>query len=485
MEPSRQLMIVGNAASLQVTLQQLSGYGWSIHHANNAQEAMKLLNGEACKVGLTTIVPSVSSLPFELDWRSGLSQIQWVAIIDRDALQHDKVRDLIYNACYAYQAHPTDVKKLDILLESALDMASLHEAHPIPTLSCPGDEYHMVGESPVMQQLYRTIYKVAAADAPVLITGESGTGKELTAHAIHVHSSRHHGPFNVVNCGALPSGLIQSELFGHERGAFTGANHRKIGIIESSQGGTLFLDEIGDLPLDMQVNLLRFLENLKVFRVGGLQEIPVDVRVLAATHIDLEKAVDSGEFREDLYHRLNVLQVRMPALRDHPEDIEPLAQFFFRKFSAEKPSRVHGFSRDCTVVMQQYPWPGNIRELVNRVRRSMVMCEHRLITPSDMGLERSHGLSREADTLQQVRDMAESEAIRAALARNKHKVRHAARELGVSRVTLYRLIEKHRIDKSGGADEGKRPIHRYQDSFNQPQHDEGRSQTPADQSYSY
>lgn len=455
MEPSRQLMTVGNITALQDTLKQLSGYGWSIHHADNTQEAMELLNRKACRVGLTAIDSSTSSLPLEVDTRPGLSRIQWVAIIERDVLQHDKARDLIYSACYAYQAHPTDARRLDILLENALGMASLHEAHPIPTLSCPEDDYHMVGESQVMQRLYRTIHKVAAAEAPVLITGESGTGKELTARAIHAHSSRHHGPFNVVNCGALPSGLIQSELFGHEKGAFTGANQRKIGIIESSQGGTLFLDEIGDLPLDMQVNLLRFLENLKVFRVGGLQEIPVDVRVLAATHVDLEKAVELGEFREDLYHRLNVLQVRTPALREHPEDIEPLAHFFFQKFSAEKPSRVRGFSRDCAVVMRQHPWPGNIRELVNRVRRSMVMCENRLIIPSDMGLERRQCLSRDADTLQQVRDMAESDAIRAALARNKHKVLHAARELGVSRVTLYRLLEKHSIDKNGGSVDGK------------------------------
>lgn len=458
MEPSRQLMTVGNITSLQDTLQKLSGYGWSIYHADNAQEAMELFNEEACRVGLTTVDPSASFLPLECDNRSELSWIHWVAIIERDALRYDKTRDLIYNACYAYHTHPTDARRLAILLESALDMASLHEAHPIPTLSFPDDDYHMVGESPVMQQLYRTIHKLAAADAPVLITGESGTGKELTARAIHAHSSRHHGPFNVVNCGALPSGLIQSELFGHEKGAFTGANQRKIGIIENSQGGTLFLDEIGDLPLDMQVNLLRFLENLKVFRVGGLQEIPVDVRVLAATHVDLEKAVDRGEFREDLYHRLNVLQVRTPALREHPEDIEPLARFFFRKFSAEKPSRLRGFSHDCTVVMRQHPWPGNIRELVNRVRRSMVMCENRLIIPSDMGLERRQSRSRDTDTLQQLRDTAESEAIRAALARNKHKVLHAAQELGISRVTLYRLLEKHGIDKNGGSDDGKTAV---------------------------
>lgn len=455
--PSRQLMTVGNTTAFQDTLAQLSRYGWSIHHADNAQEAFELLTKEACRVGLAAIAPSATSLALGVDTRPGLSQVQWVAIVEHDVLQNDKARDLIYNACHAYQTTPADARRLDILLESALGMASLQETQHIPTLCCP-DDYHMVGESPVMQTLYRTIQKVAAAEAPVLITGESGTGKELTARAIHAHSSRRHGVFNVVNCAALPSGLIQSELFGHEKGAFTGANQRKIGIIESSRGGTLFLDEVGDLPLDMQVNLLRFLENFKVLRVGGLQEIPVDVRVLAATHVDLERAVERGEFREDLYHRLNVLQVRTPALREHPEDIKPLAHFFFHKFSAERPTRVRGFSRDSEAVMRQHPWPGNIRELVNRVRRSMVMCEHRLITPSDIGLERRQLLFRDADTLQKVRDMAESNAIRAALARNKHKVLHAARELGVSRVTLYRLLEKHNIDKDGSQVDGRKAV---------------------------
>ncbi|WP_075881205.1 sigma-54 dependent transcriptional regulator [Vreelandella massiliensis] len=456
MEPTRQLMIVGNTASIQNTLKQLSGYGWTIRYADNAQRAIELLNHDVFRVGLITIDSSTHAFPLEINNNSLLSLVQWVAIVKHSELCHVKTCDLIFSACYAYQVHPIDVRRVDTLLQSALAMASLHEGHPIPRLSCLDDEYQMVGESPVMQQLYRTIHKVAAANAPVLITGESGTGKELTARAIHTHSPRRHGPFNVVNCGALPSGLIQSELFGHEKGAFTGASQRKIGIIENSQGGTLFLDEIGDLPLNLQVNLLRFLENHRVLRVGGLQEIAVDVRVLAATHVNLEKAIDREQFREDLYHRLNVLQVKIPALKEHLEDIEALAHFFFQKFSAEKPSQVRGFSHECINVMKQHCWPGNIRELVNRVRRAMVMCEHRLITPADMGLERRHMLFRDIDTLKQVRDMAECEAIKAALIRNKHNVLRTARELGVSRVTLYRLLEKHCIDKTPGFDDGKR-----------------------------
>lgn len=453
LEPTRQLITAGNTTFLHNAIKQLCGYGWSIRHAANVHSAMELLDKKACSVGLIAIDPSETTLLVEIDSNPFLSKVSWVAIIERNELCHKKTREQIFNTCYAYQVHPTDASKLNILLESALAMTSLHHVHPAPTLSSLDDEYHIVGDSPSMQHLYRTIHKVAASSAPVLISGESGTGKELTAHAIHAQSSRRRGSFNVVNCGALPSGLIQSELFGHEKGAFTGANQRKIGIIENSQGGTLFLDEIGDLPMDLQVNLLRFLENLKVLRVGGLQEIPVDVRVVAATHVDLDKAVSRGAFREDLYHRLNVLQVNIPALKEHPEDIETLAHFFFQKFSAEKPSRVCGFSHECIVVMRQHHWPGNIRELVNRVRRSMVMCEHRLITPADMGLERRHRLSRDIDSLQRVRDMAEFEAVRAALVRNKHNVLRASLELGVSRVTLYRLLEKHRIEKNSCPDE--------------------------------
>ncbi|MFY0990089.1 sigma-54 interaction domain-containing protein [Halomonas sp. C05BenzN] len=321
------------------------------------------------------------------------------------------------------------------------------------------NEYCMVGDSVTIRRLYRDIGKIASVDAPVLITGESGTGKELTARAIHEHSPRRSGPFNAVNCGALPSGIIQSELFGHEKGAFTGATQRKIGIIESSSSGTLFLDEIGDLPLDLQVNLLRFLENHRVLRVGGLKEIPVDVRVLAATHVDLEKATREDGFREDLFHRLNVLQINTPPLRERPEDIEPLANFFFRKFTDEKAACVRGFSRESLIRMRQYAWPGNIRELINRVRRAMVMCDKRLITPVDLGLERRQHATRHRMTLEQARDMAECDAIKAALARNKGKMIHAARELGISRVTLYRLIDKHGIDRCSGSAEGDVDLH--------------------------
>ena len=230
----------------------------------------------------------------------------------------------------------------------------------------------MVGVSAPMQAVFRNLRKIAAVDAPVLITGETGTGKELAARAIHERSRRSSGPFVAVNCAALPATLIQSELFGYERGAFTGAQRRKIGSIESANGGILFLDEIGDLSLDLQVNLLRFLEESAIQRVGSPKEIPVDVRVIAATHDDMERATAEGRFREDLYYRLNVLRLEMPMLRARGEDIEVLARFFFEKFRQETSHKVIGFSPEALQSMADYDWPGNVRELINRVRRATV-----------------------------------------------------------------------------------------------------------------
>ncbi len=453
MESSRQIMAIGNHSLFQAIVEELPHHDWSVFQTDNLQEALSFIGKHDCRIGLTFLEAGAESFPLEMERAVELSTLHWVVLVEDVDRLSDRARDLIYSNCFAYRTAPLDARSVNALLESALGMARLQDRYDAFRTDRQNDDLRMVGDTPVMQHLYRTIHKVAAVDAPVLITGESGTGKELTARAIHDLSSRRHGPFNVVNCGALPAGLIQSELFGHEKGAFTGANQRKTGIIENSQDGTLFLDEIGDLPLDMQVNLLRFLETLTVFRVGGLKEIPVDVRVLAATHVDLEQAIEKGEFREDLYHRLNVLQVQTPALREHPEDIEPLANFFFRRFADDKPVKVRGFSHESLMVMRQHRWPGNIREMVNRVRRSMIMCEHRLISPADLGLERRNGHSRGTDSLQQARDAAECEAIKAALARNKHKILHAARELGISRVTLYRLLEKHGIDRNGGPDE--------------------------------
>jgi len=332
-----------------------------------------------------------------------------------------------------------------ITLGHAYGMAQMrHQLQEVSQTRIPDDNSELIGTSPPMQTLLRQAHKAALVDVPVLITGESGTGKELVTRAIHQQSARSDGPFVPVNCGALPGALIHSELFGHEKGAFTGAHQRRRGRFELAAQGTLFLDEIGDLPLDLQVNLLRFLEEKSIERLGGTDRIPVNVRVIAATHVDLKEAVAEGRFREDLYYRLNVVHLNMPSLRQREGDIELLARFFFKKFSAENLNIIKGFSEQALQVLEQYNWPGNVRELMNRIHHAMVMCDGDFIKPSDLGLDRR--AKRQAMNLEEARAMAEKQVIASTLRWTRKNVSQAARELGISRPTLYRMMKKYGIE---------------------------------------
>ena len=445
---ARSLLYVGPRAIIASSLAELESAGWGmsfVAHIDDAPGALSKIRPAAALIGfdekdLLTSGQKIESII------AHHPHLRWIALLPRKALEDTSIRKLIGSAFYDYHTQPINTARLLVILGHAAGMAEIAEDALYIAPHEPGasKEVEMVGASPVMQQIYQDIRKVASTDAPVLITGESGTGKELAAQAIHERSSRKDGPFVAVNCGALPANLIHSELFGHEKGSFTGAHERKIGRIESASGGTLFLDEIGDLPLDLQVNLLRFLQEQTIQRVGGREDIAVDVRVLAATHVDLEKAIQLGNFRQDLYYRLNVLQIRMPPLRDREGDIPLLAQYVFNRFADERGQRVKGFSEDALQIMANYDWPGNIRELINRVRRAMVMCDKFLITAADLGLERRRN-SRIRVSLNQARDLAERDAIRSALADNLGSVTRAAEQLQISRVSLYRLMEKHGI----------------------------------------
>ncbi|WP_229414646.1 sigma-54 interaction domain-containing protein [Zemynaea arenosa] len=301
------------------------------------------------------------------------------------------------------------------------------------------DNMGIIGASASVIRLRGQIRRVAAVDAPVLIWGESGSGKELAAQAIHTASRRAGGPFVAINCGAIPPSLIQSELFGHERGAFTGANRARAGLIETAIGGTVFLDEIADLPREQQSNLLRFLQEKTIYRVGATRSITADVRVIAASHVNLQQAVAEGCFREDLYYRLSVLPLDVPPLRERRADLQPLAEHIFRLHAADAPTRLEGFSSSALAALHDYAWPGNVRELINRIRRAMVMAEGRYITADDLGL----GQRTPVQELHGSRGHAEREAVAAAMGRNANIVSRAARDLGVSRTTLYRLLAKH------------------------------------------
>lgn len=298
--------------------------------------------------------------------------------------------------------------------------------------------------SPQMLDVCRTIEKVAPSTATVLLKGETGTGKELLARSLHRQSPRSTEPFIAVNCAAIPENLLESELFGHERGAFTGAVRQTPGKIEYANKGTLFLDEIGDLPLSLQAKLLRFLQERTIERVGGRREINVDVRVICATHQDLEAKIERGEFRHDLYYRISEISVRIPPLSLRQGDVLLLARFFIEHFNEEHGRNLRGFTGEAIAAMEAHQWPGNVRELRNRIKRAVIMAEGRQITPKDLELS-DESLKEPNFNLREVRDRAEREAALRALSRTNGNVARAAELLGVSRPTMYDLMRKYNL----------------------------------------
>jgi transcriptional regulator with PAS, ATPase and Fis domain len=325
----------------------------------------------------------------------------------------------------------------------------------------------IVVESPAMRRVAALVRRFEQTDEPVLITGESGTGKELLARAIHEGSQRAHGPFVAVNCAAIPSGLVASELFGYEKGAFTGAASRTIGQIEYAKGGTLFLDEIGDMPIDLQGHLLRFLQEGQIRRVGGRETIGLDVRIVSATNVRLDQAIAEGRFRQDLFYRLNVLTLPVPPLRERPEDIAPLAYHFLRAAERDFNRQIEGFSPDALAALRRNRWPGNVRELMSVVRRAVVIGDGKLIdTTALIGLDdRPPGASAPPAPPSAAAKPGSAEErvmLLAALEQMGENITSTADALRVSRVTLYRMLRRHGIVLKRGLGEApiaRRPLH--------------------------
>jgi two-component system NtrC family response regulator len=350
---------------------------------------------------------------------------------------------------YDFVGKPVEMDELKLLLKRCFHLAQLEREYHQMQQTLREDSFEgLLGTGARMQVVFDAIRKVATTDAPVLVLGESGTGKEMTARAIHQRSARKTGPFVAINCSAIPESLIESELFGHEKGSFTGAHTQRKGRIEHSSGGTLFLDEIGEVPLPIQVKLLRFLQEQCIERVGGRQEIPVDTRVIAATNADLKKGMLSGTFREDLFYRLAVVQITLPALRDRDDDILLLAQSFLQRYAGENGKTGVTFAPDATRAIRQHSWPGNVRELQNRVKRAVIMSEGKRLSASDLELEPTAG-GTQGTTLKEARERLETEMIRQVLRKHGGKITSAAIELGISRPTLYELMDKLAIEKTG------------------------------------
>jgi len=364
--------------------------------------------------------------------------LPWLAVVLQETAANTPEVECILRASADFFTEPVDMKRLiETLTKVGNGLLQAAENTDIPGI---------VGAiSPIMRATMASLRKYAPVELPVLITGETGSGKEVAARALHGLSARCQRPFVAINCGALPLNLVQSELFGHERGAFTGANARRIGHFEAAAGGTVFLDEVGDLPLDAQTSLLRLLQEGTLERVGSSQPIKLDVRVLAATHIDLEKAVARGGFREDLYYRLNVLRLHMPALREREGDVELLAQHFLDAFRLRHHSRARAFSSGARQALRAFAWPGNVRELLNRVQRAAVVAEGTLISAVDLDLRGAQPMSVDRSSLDLTRVSAEREAILKCLHESHFNISECARRLSVSRVTVYRLCKKHKV----------------------------------------
>jgi two-component system NtrC family response regulator len=361
--------------------------------------------------------------------------------------EKDHALRAIGDGAYDFFCKPIQIEELKIVLNRAFYVSQLEREHRELQQQLSGDSFEgMLGTSPQMQEVFLSIRKVSTTEVPVLIVGESGTGKELVAKAIHKNSSRKACPFVVINCSAIPENLLESELFGHEKGSFTGAHIQRKGRFEMAQGGTLFLDEIGELSLPLQVKLLRFLQEQKIERVGGREEILVDARVLAATNKDLTQAIKEGKFREDLYYRLGVVTVSLPPLREREEDILLLATSLLQRYAHENKKKITGFTPQAIHTIKAYPWPGNVRELENKIKRAVIMAEGQKVIPTDLELDSSYSKYK-GRGLKEAREALEKELIQKALANNKRNVTKAAEELGVSRPTLYELMEKLEISR--------------------------------------
>ncbi len=303
----------------------------------------------------------------------------------------------------------------------------------------------MIGTCPSMHRVFHLIRKVSSSDVPVLVTGASGTGKEMVAQAIHQRSLRSKGPFVAVNCGAIPRELLESELFGHEKGSFTGAYRTVAGKVELAHNGTLFLDEVGELPLELQVKLLRFLQEFTFERVGGRETRTVDLRIISATNGDLKDLIAAGRFREDLFYRLNVVNIDLPTLKDRDDDALIMANVFLRRYATKTERQILGFSQDAVKAIQTYTWPGNIRELINHIRRAVVMAEDSWVTPENLGLDINEFQARPTNGLglKEAKAQFEAKLVSEALASCRGNVQMAAKVLKTSRSVIYHLINKH------------------------------------------
>jgi nitrogen regulation protein NR(I) len=455
----KQILVVDDEPNLRRVLSaQLARDGYDVHTAEDGEQALTLLGEHHIDLVITDLrMPKVDGM--ELLRRAVQMDADLPVVMITAHGTVDNAVEALKTGAFDYITKPFDQAEVRTIVKKALktrDLSSVEATRPLEAPAPTDARYGIIGGSPGIRELYAVLDRVADTPTTVLITGESGTGKELVARALHENSSRRDKPFIKVNCAAIPRDLMESELFGYERGAFTGAVTSKPGRFELASGGTLFLDEVGTIPVEMQVKLLRALQESEFERVGGIKTIRIDVRLVGATNSDLKKEIAAGSFREDLYYRLNVVPIRLPPLRERREDIALLVQHFMEKFNARLKKNVRGVESETEELLVGYPWPGNIRELENVIERAVLFCDRELISVADLPPEvrssearapreamtsepRSSGRDSSDGLKEQVKaamSRLERELIQKALDQTNGNVTHAARLLKISRKGL-------------------------------------------------
>ena len=446
--PERKLLIVEDDAGLQKQMRWALADAFDVHIAGDRQTALEIMASQRPAV----VVLDLGLPPDPNGATEGLQTLETIVgtypgtkviIASGNEDRRHAMRAISYGA-YDFFAKPVDIDQLRLILNRAWNLHELEEENRRLSREARMPLGGIIGTSPAMVDVCRTVERVAATDVSLLIMGESGTGKELIARALHDGSDRARGPFIAVNCTAIPENLLESELFGYERGAFTGAVKQTIGKVEQAKNGTLFLDEIDDMPASLQAKMLRFLQNRSFQRLGGREEIIVDVRIASATNRDLKAMCAQGTFREDLFFRLNEVSVTLPPLRAREGDALMIAQVLLRKYADVYKKGGMELSRAAQVAIGSYGWQGNVRELENRMKRAVVLSQGPRIQPSDLGLN-AQETNDMLMTLKQARQKAEGEAVKRALTSAGNNLTHAAKLLGVSRPTLYNLLAAYDI----------------------------------------
>ncbi len=439
------VLILSPDAGIAEGLKREMPPGFRFSEAPGLDDALRMLRAEAHSAAVVDL--SSGKDPFGA--RQAVSEISRLASDLRVVVVSDCLADAGLKAldagAYDLFERPVDFKELCVVVRRAADLYRIRRELRPAQVSANGPPFEMTGESEPMREVFRVIRKVAPVDVPVLVLGESGTGKELAAKAIHLMSTRKDGPLTVINCGAIPEDLLESELFGYEKGSFTGADSKKAGRIEGADGGTLFLDEVGELSPKLQVKLLRFLQERAIEPIGGRDPVEVNARVIAATNRDLKSMIRKGSFREDLFYRLGVVILEMPPLRERGEDICVMALKLLRKYSSEFNIQVSGYSRAAVDALKSYTWPGNIRELENKVKRAVALCRSKEITPEDLALGENESAEETGAGFIEAKERFKKRLIQETLLRNKGAVTRSAAELGISRQYLSRLITRYNI----------------------------------------